>query len=87
MSRYSSQVNTHLRSIKHSAGKPDKAQYQSAASLLVVVHDGQLSLFSWQDKKAGFQLTATLGPIEELQNTRILLLEWLVEHECVLCVG
>jgi elongator complex protein 1 len=53
----------------------------------VVLHEGSLSFFSQQDRETPFRLTSTLGPIEELLSARILLLEWLVEEECVLCVG
>jgi hypothetical protein len=61
--------------------------YQSAANKLILLHDANLSSYNYRNKDSRFEWADTSGPVEELQNTEILLLEWLVDEECVLCVG
>ena len=73
--------------IKHTSGNASIAHYQSAASLVILLHEANLSFYSLEDKAAPFRLTASVGPLEELASSRILLLEWLVEQESVLCVA
>ncbi len=55
--------------------------YQSAANMLLVLHKATLSFYSYRTKDNTFEHLTTQGPLEELQSTTILLLEWLVEQE------
>lgn len=64
-----SYVSLRQFSIKHEVKNISKVQYQSAGNILLVLHDGFISFFTYHTKNNYFEKTGTKGPIEELQNT------------------